>query len=307
MSLKILVMKKDGVWYVKHPRLEWTTSVRVDGHEVQPCRDARWGTLPSQPVRFDELCAPPRKLTGFKRLEQYKDLELPLGLDVGEDELPHDDEVHDSDLPHAKLRSMYEPVYHQPKQFWQQLDWHTEVVDLDCEPVTRTIPVKIDFPYCVTEYPECHHKYPCSLPSDELFSILWHRVAEVVDATEELRRNDFYNIQTLTVKRRMKLVQPKQVKRDVSSVNARKPKYKMFSEDYDWRIVFTVRGSYANSDAPRCPTLKADNYNQMSDKVEEYVSLFLEQLDSSVLVECERCNGQGWHLKENYAKKSLCL
>ena len=84
----VLVIKKGEIWYAKNPQHNWSGLYRIDGNAVKPCLDARWTTLSCQPVIFEDLYAPPREMTGFKRLEQYKDLDLPLGLEVGKDELP---------------------------------------------------------------------------------------------------------------------------------------------------------------------------------------------------------------------------
>lgn len=313
---KIIAIKKGDVWYMKYPayNADWKT-VRVNGTPVSICPDSHWISMTTPPTAFEQLITLPNKLVGYKRKSEFANEQINAPDIVGLNyfAVERDCDYNNRPTEHAEYFGFYEPIYETQEPYWKLLEWEIVLVDTDCEPRTMKYPAKADFPHDVANYPETHHKYPCSISSDALFDILYPLIEAKVEASEFLSKDNFRNIKIVTVKRRITLAEPKEFKRNVSRLGAKIPKWQKWFAGNGWMTTFELAASScgwlamrrrhlngrnrSDYEYERVPSLHGDNYDDLEKKIDAYIAEILSRLNDVEICECTECKGRGYIVK----------
>jgi len=288
-----IVIHKDGAWYVKYPiggdvpaYGKWNDQWRLNGSDTAPeiLPDQRWLRMSEQPTTFQQWDTERPSVIKYVLKPEHAGLNMPAERPP---EFFEHDGVYDM-RQNAEFYGFYGPVRDVLKDF----DVQVIVADLDCEPCNMRLPVKVSFPAFVAEYPECHHKYACTIGSDALFDELWGRVAEVVDASQTLQRDDYKSIRTLTVEKRFGIPFEKTVR--VDRGRGRRKKMVDVPVRKEWRTVFRCHAvSYRNGSGSEIIAITGDTYADLEAKVEAFVQGYLDMLDDDFLQLCSCCKGTG--------------
>jgi len=290
---QVIVLKKSNVWYAKSPEYNgWDDRYQINGAPVEKCIDGRWCQLSQQPQKIEVLVTPPSRIVAYKLRDDCREVAPNAAAEVAPEFFALHDDYETRDNEH--LYRLYEEVRETPESYLDLCEWDIVLADLDCEPVTMTLPVKVDVPKVFTEYLETHHKYPCTLSSDALFDLLWDRVHAKIGASDNFQMDAYKNIRALTVKRLIKFATPQKASRNVARFGARKPKWQKYLKHYDAKTLFTIHGASYKSSGPYTPTLRANNYAEMEKQVDEYCQGFLDQLEDVAISECPHCQGYGF-------------
>ncbi|MEW9698011.1 hypothetical protein [Paenibacillus sp. SI8] len=295
MTDKIIVMEKDGFSYVKLS--EYSSHVFgnthvINGVDAIPAPgDNRYAIVEGTVNTIERKRKTSRRVIGYELYERYKEItQLPHEVPV--DSFTYDD---DGDLC-GETAEFYRAKYDDPKPYLEPVEF--EVIDRNCAPVQIPSYVTIEFPNNIAKFPETQHKYPCRISAETVFNLVYDRVKERVDGSDDKYYIDnLRNIQMLRVDERIAIPYHETRSRSYyPSVRSRKPK--TVTEQVRWKMarVFELKGPKYGSGADNvllAQTVRGNNYAELQTNLEAYIRTFLTQLDEGKRQVCAHCRGEG--------------
>lgn len=294
--MKIIAIKKDNVWYLKHPQHYYSDSswenIRINGIPAIQCPDPLWGSCLESPETIERLITPTPRLVGYKRKEERADLNIDCPMAVPPKCFAYNDE----DRRHQEYWPFYEKVEEDQDPYWEKLDWEIELIDNDCEPFKMTLPVTIDFPNDIAKHKEVHHKYPCYISSENLTKYLTKIIMDKIGESNYLKWSGYENLGIIRVERKISLYKPKTIKKDISGIFSKKPKWveNKITEQWEKEIELYSQSYKTNYYVDRAPMIKAENYQELEKKVSEFTGQIMSRLEDVKISECLHCCGKGY-------------
>lgn len=294
MADKIIVMEKDGFSYVKLESYgSFGSSYVINGLDaVQAPGDKRYAIVEGTVTSIERKRTPSRRVIGYELYDRYKEItQLPHEVPV--DSFTRDD---DGDLC-GENAEFYRAKYDDPQPYLEPVEF--EVIDRNCAPVQIPSYVTIEFPHNIARYPETQHKYPCYIGAKSMFNLLYDRVKERVDASEDKYKMDSYrNIQTLTVSERIAIPYHETTTRSYyPTIRSRKTKTETVAVKWKTVKIFEITGpeysGYKDGKSPRIMPVKGASYAELQTNLEAYIQSFLTQLDEGKRQVCAHCRGEG--------------
>ncbi|MEK6878863.1 MAG: hypothetical protein AABY22_04610 [Nanoarchaeota archaeon] len=286
---EVHVLMKDGFSYFKIDLICSTNAVCfVNGEQTESCvSDKSWkkfkGKINSIKIEYDL----PQKVLEYRIKDEYK----PLSKENSKFPFTKLIDSYDYDLDN----NFYNAVY-SPKERKQE-EVPFIVIDKNCEPIQMVPGVKIQFPHNLNNHPETWHKYPCSISSHFVFLDLFNKAKEFCSKYSKYKIEDMINIGIFRVK---EYIEVNFKKLDIRSYYRSLKAKKMTDEIYEVeRIEIELLNIYSEiyTSPPKnvkiVPSFKADNYEQLKKKIDEYIGNELFILDSTTREICPHCEGLG--------------
>lgn len=280
MSEPIRVLMKDGTSYFEKPYT--SAEILVNGAAPAECKgNPRWVEFydPIETIEREDTAAGPH--TGFSLRERFRGVvSLPETVPLGTFE--YDSEDYEWRGPNVEL---YEPAYGPTTTKRVKLPFI--VIDRNAEPAQIPSYVKVDFPHDLKQYPEVHHKYPCSIHYEAVYPFVSKAIRERIKGQDQYWIDNFDNIQTLTLSLRIK---------PVAKTVVGRAKKKRKTDDGEWQLVeiLSIVGKYERrGNAIQLEAVRGNNLAECLANLKAYVATFVAMIDNKCYGVCDKCKGEG--------------
>lgn len=165
------------------------------------------------------------------------------------------------------MHNFYNLVYTEPSTTHSYEELEFEIIDMDAEPCDLPNYIKVDFPYNIEYQDLVWHKYPCSINYKDVYKIVVPKIIACArQFPERYKITEYSNIQSLTIYEKFCVEGRKDIDMDVISLGGESKNCKI-----------------------RTGTIRAENYNELQKKLDEYTQQFLDMLDvpKYKLVKCD--------------------
>jgi hypothetical protein len=271
------------------------TNYIVNDKKAQQCKGNKdWHEIDGKVEKIEQEYQSHRLILGYKLANQYLNLEGPeFPKEVAKDYFY--DEYKDYEDEDNPKRAFYEPVYSEPEI--RREPHQFEIIEINGVPRDLPYWCKVNFPNSLNEFKELQYLFPCSINYEMLFPLLWDKIKEKIANNKSYWMDDYKNIQTLTVSKKINIPKSCQIEEQEKywpSFSSKKQKTRPVTRTEKWVKLFTVIGKYTRRDGDiQVPTLEGKNLADLEKKINEYISSFTSLLDDGVYNVCECCKGLG--------------